>query len=97
MTQPSLHELRELERSDNFRFDGKYWCVIRYLVITNSESYHGNLYLTTLTRRRVGSWSLKYWHPTKQRLHIMEHASKAYYKKMRRELMRNELAEINRD
>ena len=86
MTQPTLDGLREIERSDNFKFEGRYWCVVRYTLITGKQS-GWNLEIVILFHSRWGS----YWTPTKHRIYLMIHASKAYYKKMRFDLMRKEL------
>ena len=73
MTQPALTGLKEIERSDNFRFEGKYWCVVRYTLITDKHSGR-NMEIVILFHSRWGSW----WYPTKQRIYLMTHASKAY-------------------
>lgn len=91
MTQPTLNGLKEIERSDNFQFDKKYWCVVRYTLITGKHS-GWNLKIVILFHRK--KWS-SFWTPTKQKIYLMIHASKAYYKKMHRELMQKELAEAN--
>ena len=91
MTRPEISEIREMERSDNFHFKGDYWCVIRYLLITNSESYYGNLHLVTLSKSEyIGD---HYWKPTKQRTYTRKDSAKKYYKKVRHILMTEELKE----
>lgn len=87
MTQPVLTGLKEIERSDNFLFGGNRWCIVRYTLITGKHS-GWNMEIVILFHSR--KWS-SYWTPTKQKIYLMTHASKNYYKKMRRELMRMEL------
>jgi len=91
MTRPEILDIKEMERSDNFHFKDNYWCVIRYLLITSSKTYYGNLHLVTLSKS--GFMGDKYWRPTKQRAFTMKAAAKRYYKKMRHMLMTDELKE----
>jgi hypothetical protein len=89
MTQPTIEQVREIERSDNFRFAGEYWCVVRYTL----DLAHSNkrMYLVVLFKNDYIDDD--YWEPTQQRLFTMWHAANNYYRKQRRGLMSRELAE----
>lgn len=87
MVQPALNRFIEMERSDNFRFSGEYWCVVRYDVILDNS--YKKMFLVVVFHAQYIQY--KYWRPTKQRLFTMEHAAENYYNKVRSELMIGEL------